>query len=61
MSEDPDVPFKLQEEDPASAFGTDEEGRRAGPLVRENVDAGTDVIDLAAMKAELEAGRVLRR
>ena len=61
MSEDPDVPFKLQQEDLASAFGADEEGRPAGPQVRENVDAGTDVIDLAAMKAELEAGRGYRR
>jgi len=29
-----------------------------GPTVRENVDAGTDVIDLAKMKAELEAARL---
>ena len=61
LSEDPDVPFKIQEEDPDAIFGTDEDGQRAGPLVRENVDAGVDVIDLAAMKAELEAGRAQRR
>lgn len=27
------------------------------PTVRENVDAGTDVIDLAAMRSQLEADR----
>ena len=29
----------------------------AGPAVRENVDAGVDVIDFAAFRAELEATR----
>jgi hypothetical protein len=31
-----------------------------GPTVRENVDAGVDVIDLAAMRDELEAARLRR-
>jgi hypothetical protein len=31
------------------------------PTVRANVDAGTDVIDLAAMRAELEADRARRQ
>jgi hypothetical protein len=30
------------------------------PTVRSDVDAGTDVIDLAAMRTELEAGRAKR-
>ena len=32
----------------------------AGPRVRENVDAGMSVIDLAAMRAQLEAARAAR-
>jgi hypothetical protein len=32
----------------------------SGPRIRENVDAGTDVIDLTAMRAELEAARAKR-
>lgn len=32
----------------------------AGPKIRENVYAGTDVIDLTAMRAELEADRAKR-
>ncbi len=31
-----------------------------GPQIREGVDAGTDVIDLTAMRAELEADRARR-
>jgi hypothetical protein len=31
------------------------------PTVRSDVDAGTDVIDLAAMRAELEAERDRRQ
>lgn len=30
---------------------------RMGPKVRTGVDAGTDVIDIGAMRAELEAAR----
>jgi hypothetical protein len=33
----------------------------SGPRIRENVDAGTDVIDLTAMRAELEAARAKRQ
>jgi hypothetical protein len=32
----------------------------AGPVTRENVYAGTDVINLTAMRAELEAERAKR-
>jgi hypothetical protein len=33
----------------------------SGPVVRENVDAGVKVIDLNAMRAELEAQRAERQ
>jgi len=33
----------------------------AGPTIRSNVEAGTDVIDLNAMRAELEAERLARK
>jgi hypothetical protein len=32
-----------------------------GPTIRENVDAGVKVIDLTAMRAELEAARAKRQ
>jgi hypothetical protein len=33
----------------------------SGPVIRENVDAGTNVIDLRAMIAELEASPGARK
>lgn len=54
LSEDEEVGFRLGEDD---GFA----GMQGGPTVRENVDAGTDVIDLAAMRAELEAARAERQ
>jgi len=45
------VPFSFQ------AAQTALPGGAMGPQVRVNVDAGTNVIDLAGMLAGLEAGR----
>lgn len=51
------------ENDDSVPFGFSESGGDemtpgvAGPTVRSNVDAGTSVIDLAAMRAELEGAR----
>jgi hypothetical protein len=42
------VPFGFKEEP---------EFESGSPQIRENVDAGTNVIDLRAMMADLEAGR----
>jgi hypothetical protein len=51
LTADEDVPFRVEE-------GPDElAAANMGPTIRTNVDAGTDVIDLAKMKAELEALR----
>jgi hypothetical protein len=38
-------------------FAGGDEAPASGPAVREGVDAGMPVIDLAAMRAELEANR----
>lgn len=46
-----DIPFSLQ----GGGLEDLPEGHR--PQVRSGVDAGTDVIDLAAMRASFEAGR----
>jgi len=54
MSDDEDCPFTIQE-------GPADFGGAQGPTIRENVDAGTDVIDLAKMRDELEALRVQRK
>lgn len=51
MEKDEDVPL---------SFEQGEMGPEGGPTVRENVDAGTDVIDLTAMRKELEAQRAKR-
>jgi len=50
MTEDEDIPFRMVE-------GSGAEGLTPGmqgPTIRENVDAGVKVIDLAKMKEELE-------
>ena len=54
LAEDESVPFTWKEETGELTPGM------AGPVRRENVDAGTDVIDLTAMRAELEAERAKR-
>jgi hypothetical protein len=56
LDADPDIPFRLQEE-AGSAFA----GQQDGPTIRQNVDAGTNVIDLGAMIAELEANPQARK
>jgi len=48
------VPFSWQEQTGEVTPGMN------GPQIREGVDAGTDVIDLTAMRAELEADRARR-
>jgi hypothetical protein len=54
LAEDESVPFGWQEHTGEVTPGMN------GPQIRENVDAGTDVIDLTAMRAELEADRARR-
>jgi len=51
LAEDESVPFSFREENTELTPGM------AGPKVRENVDMGADVLDLTAMRAELEADR----
>lgn len=50
---DEDVPFRWQDD------GELQPG--AGPTVRENVDAGVDVINLTEMRQQLEADRAARQ
>jgi hypothetical protein len=50
LEADENVPFKFDD-------GGADSGQAAGPAVRENVDAGVDVIDLTAFRADLEAMR----
>lgn len=54
LAEDESVPFSWKEETGEITPGM------AGPQVRENVDMGADVLDLTAMRAELEAERAKR-
>lgn len=52
LHEDESVPFRWRETEPGEITpGV------SGPQIRENVDPGTKVIDLSAMRAELEAAR----
>lgn len=51
LDQDESVPFSMQETELPAA------GAPGGFSVRENVDAGVDVIDLTALRRELEAGR----
>lgn len=53
MSDDEDCPFRLEDDTDASIAH--------GPKIRENVDAGTDVLDLTAFRRELEEDRRNRR
>jgi len=55
MQQDESVPMHERvPEDDLSATG-------AGPVVRENVDAGVDVIDLSKLRAELDRAREVAR
>jgi hypothetical protein len=57
MSEDESVPFSWKDD----AEPGEVTPGVSGPTIRENVDAGVKVIDLAAMRAELEADRDRRK
>ncbi|HEY2638446.1 MAG TPA: hypothetical protein VGI66_00995 [Streptosporangiaceae bacterium] len=62
LEKDEEVPFGFSDNGPQPT-GTPadwEPGGALGPQVRSNVDAGTDVIDLAAMRESLEAQRKAR-
>lgn len=50
-----------QAEDVPFATSQGSGGMADGPVVRENVDAGVDVIDLSKMRAELEEIRRARK
>jgi hypothetical protein len=52
------VPFSWNEDEPEAGEVTP---GVSGPKIRENVDAGVKVIDLAAMRAELEKERARRQ
>lgn len=58
LSEDEEIPFRMVP-DAGRRFRPGEEAApgTAGPGMREGVDAGVKVIDLAAMKTELETLR----
>lgn len=55
MAEDESVPFSWKDEPGEVTPGV------SGPQIRENVDAGVKVIDLTAMRAELERERARRQ
>lgn len=55
LDEDEEIPFQLNTEQPTEAAGD------IGPSVRENVDTGADVLDINAMRAELEEARNARK
>lgn len=60
MSEDPDVPITINSDETPGGNGEVAPGL-SGPQVRENVDAGADVIDLTAMIKDFEANPDARR
>jgi len=51
LDQDESVPFHMEQSEVPMA------GQPGGFRIRENVDAGVEVIDLTALRAELEAGR----
>lgn len=51
LDQDEDVPVRFEE------TGGPQQQSAQGPTIRENVDAGVDVIDISAMRDELEAAR----
>lgn len=56
LDEDEEIPFQLNAAEPGELTGDDN-----GPSTRENVDIGASVLDLNAMRAELEEARRKRR
>jgi hypothetical protein len=56
LDEDEEIPFSLGTADPVES-----PGHGAGPSVRENVDTGASVLDISAMRAELEEARRVRK
>lgn len=54
LDEDDEIPFRLNEAEPGDASDGN------GPAVREGVDIGASVLDLNAMRAELEEARKQR-
>jgi len=59
MSDDEDVPVTISRD--AGSDGGEVAPGVLGPTIRENVDAGADVIDLTAMIKEFEANPSARR
>jgi hypothetical protein len=59
LEQDPEVPLTFDQGGSGGDAGGVFAGLPAGqgPQIRENVDAGVDVIDLSAMRRELEASR----
>lgn len=54
LDEAEDIPFSFETRAPDEAMGD-------GPATRKNVDIGASVLDLNAMRAELEEARRKRR
>ena len=54
LDEDEEVPFHIETAQPGDLAG------ESGPTIRKNVDTGADVIDINAMRAELEEARKRR-
>jgi len=55
LSEDEEVPFSVDTAPLSESSG------QVGPTVRENVDTGADVLDINAMRKDLEAARNARK
>ena len=55
LDEDEQVPFRIETSTPGESAGD------VGPATRENVDIGASVLDLNAMRADLEEARRKRR
>jgi hypothetical protein len=59
LDQEEEIPFSLGAGDGGFEDGSTAPGQQ-GPTIRTGVDAGTNVIDLAAMRAELEASQGMR-
>jgi hypothetical protein len=55
LDEDEEIPFQINESAPSESTSD------SGPTTRENVDIGASVLDLNAMRADLEEARKRRR
>lgn len=55
LDQDEEIPFRIETSQPNEPAGAD------GPATRENVDIGASVLDLNAMRADLEEARRRRR